>query len=163
MIDDQRSTGNEGEDKSMVFSERTCDCEGCCDKTAKIARPSVDLTLDNLSVEDEVYVHIQPNNTTPIYLNKIEDWRIHETPKRNSENDDVYQPSHYARYRVEPITFIMVNDLPYHVGNIIKYICRAGYKLYPGLDAKQSEIKDLEKIRRYAEMRINQLEGKGIL
>lgn len=92
----------------------------------------------------------------------IEDWRLHET-KKPDVTDDIYQPSHYSRYRIEPITFIMVNDLPFHVGNIIKYACRAGYKLYPECDGVQSEIKDLEKVRRYAEMQINKLKGEGIL
>jgi hypothetical protein len=71
----------------------------------------------------------------------------------------VNYPPHYTKWKVEPITFIMENNLPFHVGNIIKYAVRAGSKLYEGLDAKQSEITDLEKVRRYAEMRINQLKG----
>lgn len=99
-------------------------------------------------------------HTTEHY--KIEDFHAYETPKPK-ENDDIFQPSHYARFRIEPITFIMVNKLSFHVGNIIKYSCRAGHKLYPNCDAVQSEIKDLEKVRRYAEMRINELNGKGVL
>ena len=78
-------------------------------------------------------------------------------------SDIIKQPSHYARFAIEPVTFCMVNGLPFHTGNIIKYACRAGYKLYEGMDEVQSEITDLKKVRRYAEMRINQLEGKGIL
>lgn len=75
------------------------------------------------------------------------------------EEDIIKQPAHYARFLIEPITFIMRNKLPFHVGNIIKYVCRAGYKLYDGQDATQSEITDLKKVMRYAEMRINQLNG----
>lgn len=73
--------------------------------------------------------------------------------------DLVHRPDHYAKWKIEPITFIMENGLPFHVGNIIKYAVRAGSKLYEGMDAKQSEITDLEKVRRYAEMRINQITG----
>jgi hypothetical protein len=45
-------------------------------------------------------------------------------------------------------------------GNIVKYGSRAGFKTYDGLDAVESEIADLEKVRRYAEMRINELRGE---
>jgi len=79
------------------------------------------------------------------------------------KEDIVKRPSHYTQFKIEPITFVMENDLPFHVGNIIKYACRAGYKIYEGKDKIESEIIDLEKVRRYAEMRINLLQGKGVL
>lgn len=78
-------------------------------------------------------------------------------------DDVVVRPDHYTRYAIEPIEFIMRNDLPFHVGNIVKYASRAGFKIYDGLDAKASEITDLRKVIRYAEMRINQLEGRETL
>ena len=40
---------------------------------------------------------------------------------------------------------------------------RAGHKQQPGKSAIESEILDLEKARRYCEMRINQLNGKSEL
>jgi hypothetical protein len=73
-------------------------------------------------------------------------------------SDIVNKPSHYTRYKIEPITFIMENDLPFHVGNIIKYSMRAGHKIYEGEDGIGSEITDLRKVIRYAEMRIEQLD-----
>lgn len=74
--------------------------------------------------------------------------------------DLVNKPSHYTRYPIEPVTFIMRNDLPFHVGNIVKYVVRAGYKVYPNMGETESEITDLKKVIRYAEMRINILEGE---
>ena len=74
--------------------------------------------------------------------------------------DLVNKPSHYTRYPIEPVTFIMRNDLPFHVGNIVKYAVRAGYKVYPDMDKAKSEVTDLKKVIRYAEMRINLLEGE---
>lgn len=74
--------------------------------------------------------------------------------------DLVNKPSHYTRYPIEPVTFIMRNDLPFHVGNIVKYAVRAGYKVYPDMDRSKSEVTDLKKVIRYAEMRINLLEGE---
>ena len=77
--------------------------------------------------------------------------------------DIVNEPKHYARWKIEPITYIMLNDFEFWRGNIIKYASRAGYKLYEGMDEVQSEITDLEKVIRYSQMRINQLEGKDKL
>jgi hypothetical protein len=77
--------------------------------------------------------------------------------------DIINRPSHYTQYDIEPIEFIMMNDLPFHVGNIVKYSLRAGSKIYEGMDETESEIVDLGKVIRYAEMRIHQLEGKSIL
>lgn len=75
------------------------------------------------------------------------------------QDDIVTRPAHYACFEIEPLTFIMRNGLSFWQGNPIKYICRAGKKLYPGQDAVQSEITDLEKARRMLEMRIKQLRG----
>lgn len=75
----------------------------------------------------------------------------------------VVRPNHYTRYLIEPVTFIMQNGLSFEVGNIVKYACRAGHKLYPDMDEVESEITDLEKVRRYAEMRINLLKGDDVL
>lgn len=56
--------------------------------------------------------------------------------------------------------FIMQNGMEFWRGNVIKYVSRAGSKLYDGQDKVQSEITDLKKAMRYCEMRINLLEGK---
>lgn len=74
----------------------------------------------------------------------------------------VVKPEHYQRCKVEPITMIMENDFEFWRGCIIKYAARAGYKIYDGKDAVQSEITDLSKAIRFAQMRINQLQGKDV-
>ena len=76
--------------------------------------------------------------------------------------DIVVKPSHYTQYVIEPITFIMTNKLPFHIGNIVKYAVRAGSKAYPDQTTEQSEITDLKKAIRYCEMRINQIEGNEL-
>jgi hypothetical protein len=76
-------------------------------------------------------------------------------------NDDIVkEPEHYARWSIEPITYIMRNDFEFWRGNIIKYASRAGFKVYEGKTQVESEIIDLEKVIRYSEMRINLLSGK---
>jgi len=77
--------------------------------------------------------------------------------------DIINKPSHYTQYVIEPIEFIMRNALPFHTGNIVKYSLRAGSKLYEGMDKRESEIVDLGKTIRYAQMRIHQLKGESIL
>ena len=75
-------------------------------------------------------------------------------------SDLVNEPKHYARWSIEPITYIMRNGFEFWRGNIVKYASRAGYKMYEGKTQVESEIVDLEKVIRYAEMRINQLNGE---
>lgn len=74
--------------------------------------------------------------------------------------DLVHEPTHYSRWKIEPITFIMRNGFEFWRGNIVKYASRAGYKVYDGKSQEESEITDLQKVIRYADMRINQLRGE---
>lgn len=67
-------------------------------------------------------------------------------------HDMVRQPSHYARYVIEPVTFIGANKLPFDVGNVIKYVCR--------YDAKNG-IEDLEKAKRYVEIVIERVKREA--
>ena len=77
--------------------------------------------------------------------------------------DIVNEPKHYARWTIEPITYIMRNGFEFWRGNIVKYASRAGYKMYEGKTQVESEIIDLEKVIRYSQMRINQLNGEDKL
>ena len=52
-------------------------------------------------------------------------------------------PDYYARYDIEPISFIMRNNIPYAEGNVIKYVLRHDMK--GGKD-------DIDKAIRYLEM-----------
>ena len=84
-------------------------------------------------------------------------------PTLNEPDNIVVKPKHYTQYKIEPVTFIMENRLSFEIGNIVKYACRAGDKIYPDMDYTQSRITDLRKVMRYAEMEINRLEGKEVL
>lgn len=60
------------------------------------------------------------------------------------ELDMVHLPQHYARFKIEPIRFIVENLGPtFLVGNIIKYVMRYPHK---------NKIEDCRKAMRYAEM-----------
>jgi len=55
----------------------------------------------------------------------------------------------------------MQNNLPFYKGSVIKYVSRAGHKLYPNMDIIQSELMDLEKAIRFCQIRIEQIEAQG--
>jgi hypothetical protein len=74
--------------------------------------------------------------------------------------DVVVNPSHYSRWAIQPSAYTMRNNFEFWRGNIIKYASRAGYKLYENMTKTESEITDLKKVIRYAEMRVNLLKGE---
>ena len=59
-----------------------------------------------------------------------------------------YSPSHYQQGKIRVWDFIVDQDLDFLSGNIIKYICRAGYK------PNESELDDWLKIRKYVDRKI---------
>lgn len=94
--------------------------------------------------------------TDPIQIEGIESLEELEAMRE----EIVRKPRHYARWVIEPISYIMRNGFEFWRGNIVKYASRAGFKLYEGQDPIESEITDLKKVIRYAEMRINLLRGE---
>lgn len=56
---------------------------------------------------------------------------------------------HYKEMAIQPIEFILANDLPFCEGNIVKYICR--YKQKGGME-------DIKKVIHYAEILLEKLE-----
>lgn len=59
-----------------------------------------------------------------------------------------YAPDHYARGVIEVWDFIADQKLDYFLGNVVKYISRAGYKPH------EEEIDDLLKAKAYLEKKI---------
>lgn len=69
------------------------------------------------------------------------------------QKSDATSPAHYNRWKIEPLDFIMANDLDFVRGNIIKYIMR--------YDAKGG-LEDLKKARVYLDRLIEKVEkGNG--
>ncbi|NJM54526.1 MAG: DUF3310 domain-containing protein [Verrucomicrobiae bacterium] len=64
-------------------------------------------------------------------------------PKTTKSHDTVNHPAHYNTGKIEVIDFIEDQKLPYHLGNCVKYIARAGKK-----DPKKIR-EDLQKARWY--------------
>ena len=58
-------------------------------------------------------------------------------------------PKHYQRGKIEVWDFIRDQSLNYHLGNVIKYVCRAGYK--------DNDLKYLKKAAHYL---LNEIENR---
>lgn len=71
------------------------------------------------------------------------------------EHDAVNHPSYYTRGKIEVIDFIEDQQLPYHLGNVVKYVARAGYK--------GDKLEDLKKARWYLDRYINEVMGNETL
>lgn len=73
--------------------------------------------------------------------------------KINGENEDIInRPAHYTDGKIEVIDFIEDKKLGYCLGNVIKYVARAGKK------DPTKEVEDLKKAEWYIKRRIKELE-----
>ena len=66
-----------------------------------------------------------------------EDWDAVRAVDRQVGGD------HYKDFKIEPIEFILANEIGYCEGNIIKYICR---------HAAKGGIQDIDKVIHYCEL-----------
>ena len=69
-------------------------------------------------------------------------------------SDMVNHPEHYTDGGIETIDFIEAKKLPYHLGNAVKYVSRAGKK------NPEKTIEDLQKAIWYINRYISFLEGE---
>lgn len=101
-------------------------CPECLPKYSKVPKKKVEVTVEPVeqTIEEQVV----------------------ELPKKE---DVINHPSHYTRGKIEVIDFIEDQQLPYHLGNVIKYIARAGYK--------GDKLEDLKKARWYLDRYINEV------
>lgn len=66
--------------------------------------------------------------------------------------DVINHPPHYTDGKIEVIDFIEDKKLGYHLGNVVKYVCRAGKK------DPNKEIEDLQKAAWYLNRKIEKLQ-----
>ena len=69
-------------------------------------------------------------------------------------NDSINHPAHYTDGKIEVIDFIEDKKLGFHLGNTVKYICRAGKK------DPAKEVEDLQKAAWYINREIQRLEAQ---
>ena len=61
--------------------------------------------------------------------------------------------NHYSKMAIQPIDFILANDIPFCEGNVIKYVCRHSSK---------NGIEDLKKAKHYIEKLIKNEEDRAL-
>lgn len=71
-----------------------------------------------------------------------------------AKNPEVHSPSHYTRGGIETIDFIEAKGLGFHLGNVVKYVSRAGFK-------QDAKVQDLEKAMWYLNREIERLKTNG--
>lgn len=76
-------------------------------------------------------------------------------------SDVINHPTHYANGKIEPIDFIEDKGLNFNLGNVIKYVARAGRKQSQGKSIEAKALEDLKKARFYIDREIAAREEMG--
>lgn len=117
-------------------------CPECLPKYSKVPKKKVDATLANMAAKRKEVAVTLAN----MVANTLEEPEVKVVELKE---DGINHPSHYTRGKIEVIDFIEDQQLPYHLGNVIKYIARAGYK--------GDKLEDLKKARWYLDRYINEV------
>ena len=112
-------------------------------KTLKVSVNSVYQTTYLAKKESKIPSTTAPNARKSLAL-------FSGSPKKEVK-DNVNHPAHYKTGGIETIDFIEAKSLNYNLGNVIKYITRAGVK------DKAKHIEDLEKGAWYLAREISSL------
>lgn len=94
---------------------------------------------------------ISKKETTESYItsDSVKDLYVTTDVKPVSISNMIDHPSHYNKGKIEVIDFIEDQQLPFHLGNVVKYIARAG--------SKGDKLEDLKKARGYLDRYINEV------
>ena len=71
-----------------------------------------------------------------------------------AETTNAHGPSYYRRGTINVWDFIRDQELGFHLGNVVKYVCRAGYK--------NDDIEDLTKAIHYLSNEIESRTSKRV-
>ena len=77
-----------------------------------------------------------------------------EIDKAEQANDSVHSPAHYKVGGIETIDFIEAKQLGYHLGNVVKYVSRAGHKA-------PNPLRDVQKAKWYLDRYVEELEKQA--
>lgn len=72
--------------------------------------------------------------------------------------DKINHPNHYTVGKIEVIDYIDDKDFNFNLGNVIKYVSRAGKKKSSGKSLEAKAIEDLKKARWYLDREISKRE-----
>ena len=104
-----------------------------------IDKENIKMTNDPLGYE----LYNAPENTLPLgNKDKVNDQENIKKLRSPLEKEEVTNPKHYNERKMEPLDYIIANELDFLEGNIIKYVTRYTYK---------GGVNDLLKARTYLE------------
>lgn len=123
-----------------------------------------DLSLVDCFIDDSVFDNILENvpeataddSTSSAVASIISN---DKTITDTTTNNNVDHPSHYTDGKIEVIDFIEDKKLGFCLGNVVKYVARAGKKKSGSLSDDEKELEDLKKARWYLNRRIFEVEN----
>lgn len=74
--------------------------------------------------------------------------------------DVINHPQHYTLGKIEVIDFIEDKGLNFNLGNVVKYVARAGHKKSSGKSMDAKALEDLKKAQWYLNREISFREAK---
>ena len=74
--------------------------------------------------------------------------------------DIINHPQHYTLGKIEVIDFIEDKGLNFNLGNVVKYVARAGHKKSSGKSMDAKALEDLKKAQWYLNREISSREAK---
>ena len=119
-----------------------------------VSKPETSSTYQNsLKIMAEIAANKDKKRLANYVNNEIS--ALYSIPTKPEQSDSVLRPKYYGGdynpYEVFNVLEAWQLDKDFYLGNVIKYIARAGKK------DPAKEIEDLEKARVYLDRRINQL------
>lgn len=101
----------------------------------------------------KVYEYINANiaKTAPDRTNQVSERPAQLNQALDYMNDPVNHPKHYTSGKIEVADFIADQKMNFFLGNVVKYVCRAGKKDPDKL------VEDLEKAKWYLEREIRRV------
>lgn len=126
-------------------------CPTCRDLLNKPKKKPVDVKDKAIAVkkEDVVAPVISKKETTASYINADSVSDLYPVNEIKDRDNMIDHPSHYNKGKIEVIDFIEDQGLSFHLGNVIKYVARAG--------SKGDKLEDLKKAQWYLDRYINEV------
>ena len=75
-------------------------------------------------------------------------------------SDMINHPQHYTLGKIEVIDFIEDKGLNFNLGNVVKYVARAGHKKSSAKSMDSKALEDLKKAQWYLNREISSREAK---
>lgn len=126
-------------------------CPACRDVLNKPKKKTADVKDKVIAVkkEDAVAPVIPKEELIELKVTADDVKNLEVTADQEQEKNMVNHPSHYNKGKIEVIDFIEDQGLSFHLGNVIKYVARAG--------SKGDKLEDLKKAQWYLDRYINEV------